>query len=45
VTALLKLGADPKIQDNNGKRAIDYARSNKYLINTATLRELEEISP
>jgi ankyrin repeat protein len=44
ITTLLQLGADPKIKDNTGKTAIDYARNNEKLKNTEVLQKLEEVS-
>ena len=44
ITTLLQHGADPRIKDNTGKMAIDYARNNEKLKNTEALRRLEEVS-
>jgi ankyrin repeat protein len=46
ITVLLKLGADPKLKNIHDKdnMAIDYARRNRNLNNTETLKRLEEIS-
>jgi len=44
ITVLLKAGADVKLKDKNEKMAINYARDNKALINTAAFKELETLS-
>ena len=44
IVVLLNLGADPKVKDNYGEMAIDYARRNEKLKNTEALRSLEEVS-
>ena len=41
IETLLKFGADPKIRDNSGEKAIDYVR---YPIDTDVLRKLEALS-
>ena len=42
IITLLSFKADPKVRDNSGKMAIDYAKANKALENTDVLRELEK---
>lgn len=44
IDILLKSGANPKIRGTAGELAVDYAKRNKYLFGTATLKELEELS-
>jgi ankyrin repeat protein len=44
ITTLLQFGADPKMVDSNGVKAINYAKDNRNLRNTETLRRLEEVS-
>ena len=44
IVALLEAGADAKIKDRWGKRAIDYARENASLKGTKALKMLEEAS-
>ncbi|MCR4818217.1 MAG: ankyrin repeat domain-containing protein [Fretibacterium sp.] len=44
IIALLEAGADAKIKDRWGKRAIDYARENSSLKGTKALKMLEEAS-
>jgi uncharacterized protein len=41
VIALLNAGADPKVKDNEGKMAFEYALKNKALVGTEAIRQLE----
>ena len=44
ITALLKLGADPKAKDSSGKTALDYAKENEKLKNTDAFWKLNDAS-
>ena len=44
IATLLNLGADPKIENNEKLKAIDFAKNNKTLKNTDVLRKLHELS-
>jgi hypothetical protein len=44
ITALLNAGADTKVKSNEGKMAIDYAKTNGYLAGTDALRALQNAS-
>lgn len=44
IAILIDAGADVNIEDNYGKRAIDYARENKKLEGTELLKRFEELS-
>ena len=44
IDILLKAGANAKLRDNDGKRAIDYARQNPKLKGTRALKRLQEAS-
>ncbi|MCL1874987.1 MAG: ankyrin repeat domain-containing protein [Synergistaceae bacterium] len=44
ITTLLNHGTAPKVKDDSGKMAIDYARENENLKNAEALRRLEEAS-
>jgi len=44
VKVLLEAGADAKLVDDFGKKAIDYAKKNEYLLGTSIYKKLEEAS-
>ena len=41
ITTLLQLGADPKVTDNAGKMALDYARENNKINDAEVFRKLQ----
>ena len=44
VIALLNAGTDAKARDENGKRAVDYARGSKDFKGSKALKQLESLS-
>ncbi|MCX6088872.1 MAG: ankyrin repeat domain-containing protein, partial [Candidatus Atribacteria bacterium] len=44
ITTLIKAGADAKIVDNHGKKAIDYAEENEKLKGSSAYWELNDAS-
>jgi ankyrin repeat protein len=44
VKILLEAGADAKLVDDFGKKAIDYAKKNDFLLGTSVYKQLEEAS-
>ena len=44
IAILLRLGADPNVKDKDGKIAIDYAKDNSKIRNSAAIRTLQEVT-